>query len=123
MITGRRLALRAINAIEKVPPEEMQWVLIYLTSGLKPPPDETKFDCAVLIRKYRARWHSRLSERSASDMIAAEGARYRAGLWRVHQHLGSTPQRYRGTKTGDLFAIFKLGGVKSAAYVKTVLRG
>ncbi|MFK4538012.1 hypothetical protein ABIA00_006195 [Bradyrhizobium ottawaense] len=123
MITPRRLVLRAINAIAKVPPEELHWIPIYLRTGQKPPADETKFECAVLIRKYRARWHSKLSERSASDTIAAEGARYRAGLWRSHQHLGSTPMRYRGTKTGDLFAIFKLGGIKSAAYVKTVLRG
>lgn len=121
-MTPRRQVLRAISEIEKTPPEEQVWILIYLKTGQKPPADETIFERDTRIRRYRLRWHADLSERAAAAAIASEGARYRAGSWRHHQHLASMPAEIRGARVGDLFDILKWGDIPAAGMIRRILQ-
>jgi hypothetical protein len=120
-MTPRRSALRAIDAIEKVPPSELAWVWVYLLTKQRPPADELVFERDQAIRRYRERWHAGTSQRAAVAAIARAAAVYRAGQWRRHQHLASAPAELRGTARADLFEIFKLGDVPDVEMLRKIL--
>jgi hypothetical protein len=121
-MTPRRLALRAIEAMSKVPAGEIQWLWVYLMTGQRPPVSEQTFERDQAIRRYRERWHSKLSQRSAAVVIAFEASTYRGGEWRHHRRRRSIPQELINTPRGDLFAIFELGEVPDADQVRAILR-
>lgn len=121
-MTPRRLALRAIDAMSKVPAGETQWLWIFLMTGQRPPADELVFERDQAIRRYRKSWHAGASQRAAAAAIAREAAVYRAGEWRHHQHRTSVPADIRGTARADMFGIFKLGEVPDVEMLRAILR-